>query len=204
VPRGLSPAHGAAQAQGRGALRVHRSGEEEPVVPAVREAVAGLRARGARARALARGRAGNPRAPRAGARVIGMVLAAGLGTRLRPLTERTAKPALPLLGGTLLGAALELLARAGIREVVVNASWRAGTVAVAARAEARRLGLALHLSVEQPEPLGTGGALVAARPLLDRGEPFVLLNGDVLADLDVAAAVRAHAESGAATTMVLR
>lgn len=136
--------------------------------------------------------------------MIAMVLAAGLGTRLRPLTERTAKPALPLLGTTLLGANLDLLARAGIRQVVVNASWRAATVAAAARSEAARLGLAVHLSFEPAEPLGTGGALVAARPLLDRGEPFVLLNGDVLADLDVAEAVRAHAASGAATTMVLR
>jgi len=135
--------------------------------------------------------------------VIAMVLAAGLGTRLRPLTARIAKPALPLLGTTLLEGNLRLLARAGVDEVVVNAHHLPATVAAAARAAAERLGMRIHLSLEQ-EILGTGGALVAARPLLDRGAPFLLVNGDVLADLDPGAALAAHRASGADTTMVLR
>lgn len=136
--------------------------------------------------------------------MIAMVLAAGLGTRLRPLTERIAKPALPLLGTTLLEGNLALVARAGVREVVVNAHHLPHTVAGVARAAGERLGLRVHLSIEAPEVLGTGGALVAARPLLDRGEPFLLVNGDVLCDLDPARAIAAHRASGAATTMVLR
>ncbi|HWV39226.1 MAG TPA: sugar phosphate nucleotidyltransferase [Vulgatibacter sp.] len=136
--------------------------------------------------------------------MIAMILAAGLGTRLRPLTDRIAKPALPILGDTLLGNNLALVAAAGATEVVVNAHHLPQTVAAAARIAADRLGLRLHLSFERPEVRGTGGALVAARPLLDRGEPFLLLNGDVLTDLDPAAAVAAHLASGAATTMVLR
>jgi mannose-1-phosphate guanylyltransferase len=133
-----------------------------------------------------------------------MVLAAGLGTRLRPLTLRVAKPALPLLGSTLLEANLALAARAGADEVVVNAHHLPHTVAAAARRGAARLGLRLHLSFEAPDVRGTGGALVLARPLLDRGDPFLLVNGDVLADLDVGAAVRAHRASGAATTLLVR
>jgi mannose-1-phosphate guanylyltransferase len=133
-----------------------------------------------------------------------MVLAAGLGTRLRPLTLHVAKPALPLLGSTLLEANLALVARAGADEVVVNAFHLPATVAAAARRGAARLGLRLHLSFEAPEVRGTGGALVLARPLLDRGEPVLLVNGDVLSDVDVAAAVRAHRETGAASTLVLR
>jgi len=136
--------------------------------------------------------------------MIAMILAAGLGTRLRPLTERVAKPALPILGDTLLGNNLALVARAGCDEVVVNAHWLPHTVAAAARNAAERLSLRLHLSFELPDVRGTGGALVAARPLLDRGAPFLLLNGDVLTDLDPARAVEAHRASGADGTMVLR
>lgn len=136
--------------------------------------------------------------------MIAMVLAAGLGTRLRPLTERIAKPALPLLGSTLLEGNLRLLAGAGVDEVVVNAHHLPQTVAAVARDAGERLGLRVHLSFEAPEVLGTGGALQAVRPLLDHGEPFLLVNGDVLTDLDPARALAAHRASGADTTMVLR
>src|SRR5690606_18805147 len=143
---------------------------------------------GARALAAARAAARSARALRAGARMIAMVLAAGLGTRLRPLTERIPKPALPLLGSTLLEENLALVARLGIREVVVNAHHLAPRIAEVARRAAGRLGLVLHLSFEAPEALGTGGALVAARPLLDR-ETILVVNGDVLTDMDIGPAL---------------
>lgn len=136
--------------------------------------------------------------------MIAMVLAAGLGTRLRPLTERIPKPALPLLGSTLLEENLALVARLGVEEVVVNAHHLARQVAEVARRGARRLGLRLHLSFESPQALGTGGALVAARPLLDRGETILLLNGDVLTDMDLAPALARHREVSPVATMVLR
>jgi len=136
--------------------------------------------------------------------MIGMVLAAGLGTRLRPLTEAIPKPALPLLGSTLLEQNLALVRRLGVTEVVVNAAHRAEVVAEVARRAAEKLGLRLHLSFERPEPLGTGGALVAARPLLDRGETIVLVNGDVLTDMDLAPALARHRAERPAATMVLR
>jgi len=136
--------------------------------------------------------------------MIAMVLAAGLGTRLRPLTEAIPKPALPLLGSSLLEQNLALVRRLGVTEVVVNASHRAEVVAEVARRAADRLGLRLHLSFERPEPLGTGGALVAARPLLDRGETIVLVNGDVLTDMDLAPALERHRAERPAATLVLR
>lgn len=136
--------------------------------------------------------------------MIAMVLAAGLGTRLRPLTERIAKPALPLLGTTLLGNVLEQLSRAGVEEVVVNAHHLPETVASVAREQAERLGLLLHLSFEAPDVLGTGGALVAARPLLEDAPAFLLINGDVLTDLDLRQALAAHQAGGSEATMVLR
>lgn len=136
--------------------------------------------------------------------MIAMVLAAGLGTRLRPLTEAIPKPALPILGSTLLEENLALVARLGVGEVVVNAHHRAEIVAQVARRAAERLDLRLHLSFETPEPLGTGGALVAARPLLDRGETILLLNGDVLTDMDLAPALERHRGERPAATMVLR
>src|SRR5690606_27758157 len=118
--RPVPPADGAAQAQGRGALRLHRQGEGKSLLPPLREALPRLREGGPRARPGARAPPRPPRALRPGARMIAMVLAAGLGTRLRPLTERIPKPALPLLGSTLLEENLALVARLGVREVVVN------------------------------------------------------------------------------------
>ncbi len=136
--------------------------------------------------------------------MIAFVLAAGLGTRLRPRTLGTAKPALPLLGASLLEVNLRQARRAGVREVVVNAAHLPHTVIAVAREACERLELLLHLSIEAGAPRGTGGALVQARPLLDRGEPFLLLNGDTLVDVDVRALVAAHGSSGAVTTLAVR
>ena len=102
-----------------------------------------------------------------------MLLAAGLGTRMRPLTDGTAKPLLPLAGRALLDHALDRLAAAGVERIVVNAHWQAdGVVAhLAGRAEVRVL--------RENTLLDTGGAVRAA---LDQGalreEPFYVVNGD--------------------------
>ncbi len=103
-----------------------------------------------------------------------MVLAAGLGARMRPLTDGTAKPLLPLLGRALLDHALDRLAEAGVETAVVNAHWQAEKVAahVAARAATPRLRLQL-----EPELLETGGGLRRALPLLGEA-PFAVVNGD--------------------------
>jgi mannose-1-phosphate guanylyltransferase len=134
--------------------------------------------------------------------VVGMVLCAGLGTRLRPLTERQPKPAVPVCGLPLVQYAFALLAGAGARCVVVNAHHLPQKMAAAAAAAARALDLPLAVSLE-PVIAGTGGALRQARALLGGAGAVVVVNGDILFDVDLAAAVSAHCASGALATMVL-
>ena len=105
----------------------------------------------------------------------GMVLAAGLGQRMRPLTAETAKPLLPLLGRSLLDHALDRMAEAGIEEVVVNAHWCAEKVAAALAA---REGTPPRLRLQlEPELLETGGGIRRALPRLGEA-PFAVVNGD--------------------------
>lgn len=131
-----------------------------------------------------------------------MVLCAGLGTRLRPLTERLPKPAVPLGGVPLVRFSLALLAGAGVRRAVVNAHHLPETMAAAAEASARALGMSLAVSRE-PLLAGTGGALREARAHLAGAGAIYLVNGDVLLDVDLRAALAAHRASGALATMVL-
>jgi len=104
-----------------------------------------------------------------------IVLAAGLGLRMRPLTEHTAKPLLPLGGRSLLDHALDRLAEAGVREAVVNAHWHADKVA-AALAERGGAAPRVHLQREE-ELLETGGGVLRALPRLG-ARPFAVVNGD--------------------------
>jgi len=134
--------------------------------------------------------------------VAGMVLCAGLGTRLRPLTGRCPKPAVPVCGVPLIRYALGLLAGAGVRRAVVNVHHLPDEMAAAARAAAAELAMELLVSRE-PVIAGTGGALREARPLLRGADAVVVVNGDVLFDLDLGGALCAHAASGALATMVL-
>ena len=103
----------------------------------------------------------------------GMVLAAGLGLRMRPLTQDTAKPLLPLAGRALLDHALDRLVEAGVRQAVVNAHWHADKVAAAV---AGRRAPRVHLQRED-ELLETGGGVARALPRLGPG-PFAVANGD--------------------------
>jgi mannose-1-phosphate guanylyltransferase len=134
--------------------------------------------------------------------VAGMVLCAGLGTRLRPLTERCPKPAVPVCGVPLVRFTLGLLRGAGIRRAVVNVHHLPDAMEAEARRAAAALGLELAVSRE-PVIAGTGGALREARPLLAGADAVVVVNGDVLFDVDLGSALAAHAASGALATMVL-
>ncbi|MBI5067777.1 MAG: NTP transferase domain-containing protein [Deltaproteobacteria bacterium] len=133
---------------------------------------------------------------------VGMVLCAGLGTRLRPLTERLPKPAVPLCGLPLVRWPLALLAAAGVRRAVVNLHHLPREMERAARTSAEALGLSLSVS-EEPVLAGTGGALREARRLLRDASEILLLNGDVLFAADLASARAAHRRSGALATMLL-
>jgi mannose-1-phosphate guanylyltransferase len=130
-----------------------------------------------------------------------VVLAAGFGLRMRPLTLLRAKPVLPVLNRPLLVRTLRALARAGVRDVTVNLHHLPETV-VAALGDGRGLGLRVRYSRE-PEILGTGGGPRALRDWLGR-EPFLLVNGDVLFDFDLRRLVAVHHASGARATLALR
>jgi len=110
-----------------------------------------------------------------------MVLAAGRGERLRPLTDTVPKPLVEVAGKPLIAWHLAALARAGIREVVVNLSWLGGQLR-AALGDGRSFGVAIRYSEEGPVPLETGGGIFRALPLLG-AEPFLVVNGDIWTDL---------------------
>lgn len=127
-----------------------------------------------------------------------MVLAAGLGTRLRPVTNLFAKPAVPFFGRPILLRTLDLLAEVGVTEAVVNTHYRPADVDRLAETSP----VPLRLSHE-PEILGTGGGLANVRDLFRGEEAILLVNGDVVFDLPLAEAFVAHRASGAAVTLLL-
>ncbi|MDC0686211.1 nucleotidyltransferase family protein [Mitsuaria sp. RG] len=110
-----------------------------------------------------------------------MILAAGKGERMRPLTLHTPKPLVPAAGKPLIEYHLEALARAGIREVVINHAWL-GQQIEDHLGDGSRFGLSIRYSPED-EPLETGGGIFKALPLLGDA-PFLLVNGDVWTDYD--------------------
>ena len=113
-----------------------------------------------------------------------MVLAAGRGERMRPITDRIPKPLVPVAGKPLIVYHLEALVRAGIRDVVVNLAYRGAQIREALE-DGSRYGVRITYSEEGPEPIETGGGIFKALPLLG-AEPFVVLNGDIWTDFDVA------------------
>lgn len=113
-----------------------------------------------------------------------MILAAGRGDRLRPLTDETPKPLLQVNGKPLIEYHLESLAAAGFREVVIN-QGHLGDLLPIALGDGSRWGINIHWSDEQPEALETGGGIHHALPLLG-SSPFLVVNGDVWTDFPFA------------------
>ncbi|HEX9724696.1 MAG TPA: NDP-sugar synthase [Vicinamibacteria bacterium] len=131
-----------------------------------------------------------------------MVLAAGEGRRLRPLTVFRAKPAIPLLGGSPIECAMDLLRRAHVSDVVVNLHHNPETVEETLAKTDWGRDFALHYSREV-EILGTAGGLKQAEQWLSEGT-FLLLNGDTVLDTDVTALVDWHRARAAEATLLLR
>jgi NDP-sugar pyrophosphorylase family protein len=128
-----------------------------------------------------------------------MLLAAGLGTRLRPLTDTRPKALVEIEGEPLLAIALRRLAQAGVREVVINLH-HFGEQIEAWVAEHGASGMRVAFSRET-ELLDTGGGLKQAAWFFDDGKPFLVHNVDVLSDIDLASMVRSHEASGALATL---
>jgi MurNAc alpha-1-phosphate uridylyltransferase len=111
-----------------------------------------------------------------------MIMAAGRGERLRPLTDTLPKPLAPVAGKPLIVYHLEALAKAGVREVVINLSWLGDRIK-AALGDGHDFGVRIHYSEEGPVPLETAGGIFKALPLLGP-EPFLVVNGDVWTEID--------------------
>jgi mannose-1-phosphate guanylyltransferase len=129
-----------------------------------------------------------------------MILAAGSGTRLRPLTALRPKPLFPVYSVPLLAITLNQLAAAGVRDVMVNSHHLSRQISDFLDGIARP-GLEISHSYE-PELLGTGGAIKKVERFWD-DQPFMVINGDILHTVDLADACRAHTENSSLATLVL-
>ncbi|MBW2095086.1 MAG: NDP-sugar synthase [Deltaproteobacteria bacterium] len=129
-----------------------------------------------------------------------MILAAGLGTRLKPLTEHCPKALMPVANRPLLDRNIEYLKSSGVEEIVVNTHHLPEQI-LHHIGDGSAFGIPIQVRVE-PEILGTGGGIQNVSDFWDE-EPFIVLNGDILTDIDLDAAYKAHVESGALATLVL-
>jgi MurNAc alpha-1-phosphate uridylyltransferase len=116
-----------------------------------------------------------------------MILAAGRGERMRPLTDRTPKPLLPVAGRPLIVWHLERLAVAGFRDIVINHA-HLGEQIEALLGDGEAWGLRISYSPEPPGALETAGGIANALPLLGGDEPFLVVNGDIFCDWNPAQA----------------
>lgn len=130
-----------------------------------------------------------------------MVLAAGVGSRLRPLTDHVPKALVEVGGRSLLEHVLDRLMRFGVDSAVVNVHHEPDRIEAFLRTG--RITIPVALSRE-PELLDTGGGLKNAAPLLAGTEPFFIHNVDVLSAIDLGALLAQHAESGALSTLAVQ
>ena len=131
-----------------------------------------------------------------------MILAAGLGTRLRPLSDLRAKPALPVRGRPVICLLLEFLARQGCREIMINLHHLPDTIRAAIDADHPE-DIEIHFS-EEPRPLGTGGGIRRAADFLRESKACIVLAGDMLIDVPLRELFERHLASGRHATLLLR
>lgn len=137
-----------------------------------------------------------------------MVLAAGLGTRLRPLTDHRPKALVEVAGRTMLEISLERLRGFGIRDVIINVHHFPDQILAYLNAN-RNFGMRIEISREDDLLLDTGGGLKKAAHFFlsdgtSAGEPFILHNVDVISGIDLSRMVHAHRESGALVTLAVQ
>jgi NDP-sugar pyrophosphorylase family protein len=132
-----------------------------------------------------------------------MIFAAGLGTRLRPLTDNLPKALVEINGVPMLETVIRRLAAAGVTEAVVNTHHFHEKIEAFLRA-GNNFGLKLELSREAGFPLETGGGLKKAASFFDDGKPFFAYNADVYSEMDLGALYAAHLSLGALVTLAVR
>jgi NDP-sugar pyrophosphorylase family protein len=131
-----------------------------------------------------------------------MILAAGFGTRLFPLTIDRTKPAIPFLGKPLVGYVAEYVSKFGFKDIVVNLHHQPDSV-ISALGDGSQFGVNIEYTREVPKILGTSGALDNARVYL-RDDTFLIINGKIITEIDIAAALETHRKTGALATMILK
>lgn len=130
-----------------------------------------------------------------------MILAAGFGTRLRPLTDKVPKPMVPILNRPILEHSIHLLRTHGIHDITVNLHHLPEMIKDHF-GDGKDFGVQLHWSHE-PEILGTAGGIKKAQEFLD-GEAFLVINSDVVVDIDLSKVIAFHKAQGSALTLVVR
>jgi mannose-1-phosphate guanylyltransferase len=130
-----------------------------------------------------------------------LILCAGLGTRLRPLTERLPKSLLPIVGKPLLELTLSHLKETGVEEMAVNTHHLSGEITAFLKSQPH-LGSKISVSHE-PEILGTAGAIGKLKRFFSSDDFFILYNGDILTNLDLLPAIKKHQEEQPLLTMIL-
>ncbi len=132
-----------------------------------------------------------------------MIFAAGLGTRLRPLTNDRPKALVEVGGKPMLEHVINHMAQAGITDITVNIH-HFGKKIIDFLNEKDNFGLDIHISDERDLLLDTGGGILKARPFLDGDEPFLVHNADILTDLDLKAMARQHEGNNALATLLVK
>jgi NDP-sugar pyrophosphorylase family protein len=133
-----------------------------------------------------------------------LLLAAGLGTRLRPLTDDRPKALVLCAGKPLLWHNVKYLEHQGITQIIVNVHHFSELLSAYIREELIIPGITFRISDESAELKDTGGAMVHALPLIVPDAPLLVLNTDIFTDLDIDSLLRAHQDSGADITLVLQ
>jgi N-acetyl-alpha-D-muramate 1-phosphate uridylyltransferase len=129
-----------------------------------------------------------------------LILAAGLGTRLRPLTDDTPKALVSINGVTLLEIAIRKIAREGFNDIIVNVHHHAGQV-IEFLKHRRFPDVNISISDESSQLLDTGGAILKARWFLDGKDPFLVHNVDIISDISLQTVLTAHLAKGGLATL---
>lgn len=132
-----------------------------------------------------------------------MIFAAGLGTRLRPVTDTVPKAMVEVGGQPMLKIILDRCHTAGIEEVVVNIHYLPQVIRDFL-ADYSRSGMKIHISDESDELLETGGGLLKAKKFFNDNEPFLIANADILTNIDIEMFMQTHVQLGGIATLAVR
>ena len=131
-----------------------------------------------------------------------MIFAAGLGTRLRPLTDNMPKALVPVAGKPMLQHVIERMKAAGFNEITINIHHFGEQIIDFVQAN-QQFGITIHISDERNELLDTGGGIKKARPFLDGNEPFLVHNADILTDVNLHKLYQHHLTNNADATLLV-